>query len=89
VRIRIRKFWRRRRNPDDLPPAPASRRLGLAAAAVAITALLGMGLLGPHLDFLRAKRGAEQPRPCAPGQTADCIGGRMGVIVAPAASSPR
>jgi hypothetical protein len=84
----MRRFWRRRaENADGLPPRPKSQRLIVAAVALATTLLIGAGLIAPHLDFLRARREAAQPKPCAPGQTRDCVGGTMGVIVAPPAPS--
>jgi hypothetical protein len=49
--------------------------------------VIGVLVIGPHLDFLRARREAAVPKPCAPGQTRGCIGGTMSVIVPPAAAS--
>jgi hypothetical protein len=89
VRFRIRPFWRRRVDDAGLPPPPRGQRLLVAGAAIAITLAIGAGLLMPHLDFLRTRRSADALPPCAPGQTRDCVGGAMGVLVAPAASSPR
>jgi hypothetical protein len=60
------------------------------ALALAVTLILGTGLLRPQLELMRAKHDAAQPRPCAPGQARDCVGGTMeAVIVAPRASAPR
>jgi hypothetical protein len=60
----------------------------IAAAAIAITLLIGLAILAPHLNSLRERDRAAAPKPCAPGQTQNCIGGTMGVvIVAPAAAS--
>lgn len=76
-----------RPGPDEMPAPPARQRLLVAAAAVAITLVIGVLMVGPHLDFLRARREAAVPKPCAPGQTSGCVGGTMSVIVAPAAAS--
>jgi hypothetical protein len=75
-----------RREDDGLPPTPRTQRLLVAAAAVAITLTIGLAIISPHLDFLRARSVADPVRPCAPGQTRDCVGGTMGVIAAPSAA---
>jgi hypothetical protein len=92
MRIAIRRpRWLRRRGDDDdneLPPPSRRQRLLVALAAVAITLGIGAAMLKPQLEYLRARRLADQPKPCAPGQTRDCVGGTMNaVIVAPAASA--
>jgi hypothetical protein len=89
MRIVIRKpRWLRRRRDDDLPPPSPRQRLIVAAAAVVATAAVGTAILAPHLEAMRAKQLAAQPKPCAPGQTRDCIGGTLNaIIVAPAASA--
>jgi hypothetical protein len=74
---------------DELPRTPRATRVLIAVAALTITLVIGIGLLAPHLAFVRAQRSADPVRPCAPGQAADCVGGTMGVIVAPPASSAR
>lgn len=61
----------------------------VAAAAIVITLVIGTGLLLPQLEFQRIQQASEALKPCAPGQSRACVGGTMGVIVAPPASSPR
>lgn len=85
---RIRRFWRPSAD-DGLPPAPRAQRLLMAAAALEVTLVIGAGLMMPHVEFLRARQTADALKPCAPGQPRDCVGGVMGVIVAPPASSAR
>jgi hypothetical protein len=71
-----------------MPRPPARQRLLVAAAAVAITLGIGAAMLKPQLEYLRARRLADQPKPCGQGQTSGCVGGTMNaVIVAPAASA--
>jgi hypothetical protein len=84
VKLRLR---RDRGGSDGLPPTSRTQRLLVTAAAVAITLTIGLALVSPHLDFLRARSVADPVRPCAPGQTRDCVGGTMGVIAAPSAAS--
>jgi hypothetical protein len=88
IRFRIHRFWRRRdgRDPGGLPPAPRGQRLLVAGAAIAITLVIGAGLLMPHIEFLRHRQTADALKPCAPGQTRNCVGGTMRVIVTPASS---
>lgn len=89
MRIVIRRpRWLRRRSHDDMPPPPRRQRLAIAALAVVLTAVLGAALLRPQLELMQAKQAASQPKPCAPGQTRDCVGGTMNatLVVAPAAS---
>lgn len=89
MKIVVRKpRWLRRRSADDggLPPPSRRQRLIVAAAALALTAVIGAGILAPQLALMRAKQHAAQPRPCAAGQTRDCVGGTMSAtVVAPAA----
>jgi hypothetical protein len=89
MRIVIRKpRWLRRRRDDDLPPPSRRQRLLLAAAAVVVTVAVGAAMLSPQIEHMRARQRAAQPKPCAPGQTRDCVGGTMSAtIVAPAASA--
>jgi hypothetical protein len=83
---RIRRFWRRQ-EPDGLPPTPRGQRVLLAGAAVVMALAIGFALLMPHVEFLRWQRAADPVRPCAAGQSKDCVGGTMGVVVvAPPAS---
>jgi len=92
MRIVLRKpRWLRRRSDDgfdELPPPSRRQRLIVAAAAIGITAAIGAAILAPHLESMRAKQLAAQPKPCKQGQTHDCVGGTMNaVVVAPAASA--
>lgn len=87
--MRIRRLWRRRADDDGLPPAPYGQRLLVAAAALAVTLVIGAGLVMPHVEFLRTRQTSDALKPCAAGQTRECVGGAMGVIVAPPASSAR
>lgn len=90
MRIIVRKprWWRRRQGDDELPPVSPRQRLIVAAAAVLTTLAVVAAMLAPQLELMRAKQQAAQPRPCAPGQTRDCIGGALdATIVAPAASA--
>lgn len=81
---------------SDAPPRyqPLSRRRRLLLLGVAVTtAVLVIWLmLRPQLRLMEARRTpaaapASAPQPCAAQQTAGCVGGTMGVIVAPAAAS--
>jgi hypothetical protein len=84
--IRKPRWLRRRVEGDDLPPPPARQRLIVAAAAIALTAVIGAGMLAPQIEHMRAKQRAAQPKPCAAGQTRDCVGGTMSAtLVTPAA----
>lgn len=86
--MRIR--FTRRRGPR-FKPTTRRQQLVIVAAAVAVTLLIGTAMLSRHVEFLRAKyarRDAAEPPRCAPGQTQDCVGGTMGVIVVPPASAP-
>lgn len=78
-------------DPHDAPPRyqPLSRRrrlllLGLAVATAVVVIWL---MLRPQLRLMEAKRTqpAAHALPCGAQQTEGCIGGTMGVIVAPAA----
>jgi len=88
MRIRLRRWWRRQAE-DALPPTPRGQRLMVAAAAIGVTLLIGAGLLLPHLEFRRIQQASDALKPCAPGQSRDCVGGTMGVILTGPASSPR
>lgn len=90
MRIVIRKpRWLRRRSDDanQLPPPSRRQRLLVAAAAVAITVAVGAAMLSPQIELMRAKQRTAQPKPCAPGQTRDCIGGAMNALIVPQAAS--
>jgi hypothetical protein len=77
---------------ERFKPFTRRQRLLIVVLAVGTTLSIGVAMLAPHVDYLRAKlmrRTADVP-PCAPGQTQGCVGGTMGVIVvAPPASAPR
>jgi hypothetical protein len=84
-----------RPDPGDAMPRyqPLSRRRRLLLLGVAVaTALLVIWLmLRPQLRLMESRRtpvapAASAPLPCAAQQTQGCVGGTMGVIVAPAAS---
>lgn len=75
---------------DDLPryqPLTRRRRLLLLGVAVATAMLVLWLMLRPQLRLMEAKRAmpAAPATPCGAGQTEGCVGGTMGVIVAPAA----
>lgn len=78
--------------PSDEPPRyqPLTRRRRLLLLGVAVaTAMLVLWLmLRPQLRLMEAKRNqpAAKALPCGAQQTEGCVGGTMGVIVAPAAS---
>jgi hypothetical protein len=91
VRLRIRKPWRRRgERSERFQPFSRRQRLLIIALAVGTTLLIGIAMLAPHVDYLRARLAldrADRP-PCAAGQTTGCVGGTMGVIVVPALPAP-
>lgn len=80
---------------DDLPryqPLPRRRRLLLLGVAAATACVVIWLMLRPQLRLMQARhdaaaRGAAAPAAapvaCAAQQTEDCVGGTMGVIVAP------
>ena len=87
MRIRL---GRDRRPEDDLgvdpfPPMSTRRKVlvFLLAVATAVTVILSL---------LRPPAGSRRPpaTPCPPGQSSGCVGGKVDVIVVPAApaSSP-
>jgi hypothetical protein len=84
-------LWRRRAGgaQEGLPHPPRGQRVLVAGAALIVTAVIGIALVGPHVEFLRHKKAADVLKPCAPGQTRDCVGGITSVIVAPSASASR
>ena len=91
MRLRIRKPGRR---GDDgferFQPFSRRQRLLIVALAVGTTLAIGVAMLAPHVDYLRARLAldrADKP-PCTAGQTTGCVGGTMGVIVVPAAPPP-
>jgi hypothetical protein len=89
MNMRSLRFWRRD-EADGLPRTPRRQRVLLAVAAVAMALTIGGALLMPHVAFVRWQRTADPVRPCAAGQSKDCVGGTMGVtVVAPAASASR
>jgi hypothetical protein len=78
--------------PLEKPYRPTSgrQRLIILALAIAMGITVLLVMLGPQLRFMRAdhdRRSADKP-PCRPGQTTDCVGGTMGVIVTPEAPLP-
>jgi hypothetical protein len=73
--------------PIEKPYRPTSgrQRLIILALAIAMGITVMLVMLGPQLRFMQAdhdRKSADKP-PCQPGQTADCVGGTMGVIMAP------
>lgn len=86
MRLRIR-----RRSGERFTPFTPRQRLLVALLAVGTTLVIGVAMLSPHVEFLRAKlrqAGADKPA-CAPGQSSGCVGGTMGVImVAPPQAPP-
>lgn len=78
--------------PPLQPYRPVTRRqrLLIALLAVGTTLAIGVGMLAPHVDYLRAqlKRLLADVPACAPGQTRGCTGGIQDVfVVEPPASS--
>jgi len=79
---------------DALPryqPLSRRRRLLLLGVAMATAVVVIWLMLRPQLRLMEAKRtqvapAASAPLPCGAQQTEGCVGGTMGVIVAPAAS---
>lgn len=72
-------------------PLTRRRRLLLLGVAVATAMLVIWLMLRPQLRLMEARRAsvappASAPVPCGAQQTEGCVGGTMGVIVAPAAS---
>ncbi len=87
MRIRFRLPFKR---GSQFKPTTGRRRLVIVGLAVAMTLTIGGAMLSRHAQFVGAsqlRENAEPPR-CAPGQTTGCVGGTMGVIVVPPASSP-
>jgi len=79
------------KSADEHPryqPLTRRRRLLLLGVAVATAVLVLWLMLRPQLRLMEAKRSppAATARPCGAQQTEGCVGGTMGVIVAPAAS---
>ncbi len=87
MRLRIRKPWRR--GSGRYAPTSGRQRLLIVGLAVAVTLVIGVAMLAPHVAFLRGQKALQrQDRPaCAEGQTEGCVGGRMPVLVLPAAAS--
>ena len=76
-----------RSSADDYQPLPRRRRLLLLALAVATASSVLWLMLQPQLRKMNAQaaqRAASSPGACGPSQTEGCVGGTMGVIVAPA-----
>ncbi len=93
MKIRIRNPLHRRHDGSDrFVPTSRRQRWVIVALTVGTTLAIGVAMLGPHVQYLRARLAltrADKP-PCTAGQTAGCVGGTMGVIVvAPPASAPR
>lgn len=77
---------------DELPryqPVSRRRRLLLLGVAVATACVVIWLMLRPQLRLMESRRPpvatpASAPVPCGAQQTEGCVGGTMGVIVAPA-----
>lgn len=74
---------------DDFRPLSRRRRLLIVALAVATAVAVVLLMLGPKLRAMRSdqERKAAGPQPCSARQTEGCVGGTMGVIVAPGAAA--
>ncbi len=68
---------------DPFRPVNRRQRLVIALLAVGTTLAIGVGLLAPHVDYLRAqlKRLMADVPACAPGQLRGCTGGIQDVFV--------
>lgn len=68
---------------DPFRPVNRRQRLVIALLAVGTTLAIGVGLLAPHVDYLRAqlKRLLADVPACAPGQLRGCTGGIQDVFV--------
>lgn len=80
----------RARSPDDdFRPLSRRRRLLIVALAVATAVAVVLLMLGPQQRAMRSshERKAAGPQPCSARQTEGCVGGTMGVIVAPGAAA--
>lgn len=76
--------------PPRYQPLSRRRRLLLLGLAVATALVVVWLMLRPQLRLLEARRApaaspASAAQPCGAQQTTGCVGGTMGVIVAPAA----
>jgi hypothetical protein len=91
MRLRIRRRGRRSGDRfEHFEPFSRRQRLLIVALAVGTTLAIGVAMLAPHVDYLRARLAldrADKPA-CAAGQTTGCVGGTMGVIVVPVAPLP-
>ncbi len=80
----------RRSTDDAYRPVSGRRRLLLLVLAVATAGVVLWLMLQPQMRKMQAdaQRRSERasPQPCRDGQTDGCVGGTMGVIVAPAAA---
>ena len=68
---------------EPFRPVTRRQRLLIALLAVGTTLAIGVGMLAPHVDYLRAqlKRLLADVPPCAPGQLRGCTGGIQDVFV--------
>ena len=79
------------REPDAYRPTTRRRQLLLAVLAVATVVMIAVQMLRPHQQLMGAKAAradAARAQACPPGAasaTPDCPGGRMDVVVLPAA----
>ena len=90
-RIRLDPTGMKKTRPsdDDYRPLSGRRRLLIVALAVATAVAVILLMLGPKLRAMRSdhERKAAGPQPCSAQQTEACVGGTMGVIVAPGAGA--
>jgi hypothetical protein len=75
---------------EEFPPTPWRRRLLILLLAVGTALTIAVLMLVPP-GGIRRKLPLPPPDAarCAQGQTQDCVGGTVQVIVAPAASAAR
>lgn len=79
------------REPDAYRPTTRRRQLLLAVLAVATVVMIAVQMLRPHQQLMGAKAAradAARAQACPPGAasaTPGCPGGRMDVVVLPAA----
>ena len=79
------------REPDAYRPTTRRRQLLLAVLAVATVVVIAVQMLRPHQQLMGAKAAradAARAQACPPGAasaTPGCPGGRMDVVVLPAA----
>ena len=86
MKLRLSEIFQR--NPYR--PTRPRQRLVIVGVTITTVVLLFSGLFAPHLRYLRHKLESRHPPlpACAPGQTTDCLGGKQGVMLLPAAPAP-